>query len=400
MHDSVFQALVALASKDSADTPAFCLSCHSNVGTAARGLQAESGFDSYAPVVMEGVTCESCHRMTDVLRPFNAGHVLDPKAPMQGTVRAGDASPYHDTQRSATLGSAESCASCHDVQTPAGVVLEQPYREWNVAPAKDDGLVCVDCHMPKVYGEAAKDFGLQARPLRRHVFLGPGLLTRAAALDSSTNRALAAEVKAQLQRSVALELPPVQALCAAPLGRIGVTVSSRVTGHRFPTGSAFFRELQLHLRVVDGAGKLIYQTGEGGAPPPEAMSALLFDERGERTLFPWRAARVTNLALEPLERRSLELTFALPKELQWPLTAAVSLRFRTFPARLLEDLELDPSVAADVELDTQTARIELLECKESAPLGLCPEGSAAEAGGRRFRSVPLADGSPFKVPGG
>jgi hypothetical protein len=373
MQDRVFQSLVARARSDSDDTASFCLSCHSNVGTAAGGVPVAGGFDVYPPLIMEGVTCESCHRITEVARPFNAGHVLNPRAPMQGTVHAGDSSPYHDTQKSAVLSTAELCASCHDVQTPEGVVLEQPYREWSQGPAKPSGLVCVDCHMPKYYGQAAKDFGLRERPLRRHLFLGPGMLTRATESASLAAQSLAAQAAEQLRRSVALELQEIGPSCVGTEGRIGVVVSNLVAGHRLPTGSVFFRELRLDLRVRDGNGRVIHESGlgDGAASEPEPMSARLFDARGERTLLPWRAVRVESFALEPLEQRAIELTFALPGGLRGPLLAEVSLTFQTFPVRLLQELQLDPDLAVSVVLASRTARIDVNDCgvSSAAPSG-------------------------------
>jgi hypothetical protein len=373
MRDPVFQSLVARARNDSDGTASFCLSCHSSVGTAVGGVPVGGGFDVYPPLIMEGVTCESCHRITDVARPFNAGHVLNPRAPMQGTVHAGDSSPYHDTQKSAVLSTAELCASCHDVQTPEGVILEQPYREWIEGPAKRSGLVCVDCHMPKYYGQAAQDFGLRERPLRRHLFLGPGMLTRATESESLVAQTLAAQAAEQLGRSVALELQETGPSCVGTDGRIGVLVSNLVAGHRLPTGSAFFRELRLHLRVRDGNGRVIHDSGLGDAAPsePEPISARLFDAHGERTLLPWQAVRVENFALEPLEQRGLELTFALPGGLQGPLLAEVSLTFQTFPVRLLQELQLDPDLAVSVVLASRTARIDVSDCgvSSAAPSG-------------------------------
>jgi hypothetical protein len=127
---------------------------------------------------------------------------------------------------------------------------------------------------------------------------------------------------------------------------------------------------------ADGCGNLgaLYESGAGVGVDPEPMSARLFDARGERTLLPWRAVRVESSALEPLEQRALELTFALPAGLLGPLLAEVSLTFQTFPVRLLQELQLDPDLAVSVVLASRTARIDVRDCAVS---------SAAPSGARR-----------------
>jgi hypothetical protein len=96
-----------------------------------------------------------------------------------------------------------------------------------------------------------------------------------------------------------------------------------------PTGSAFFRQLYLALRITDAAGRVLHDTSDPApASPPEWLRTRLLDARGELTLFPWRAARVENLTLAPLEQRVIQITFALPAAPQGPLTFLVSLNFR------------------------------------------------------------------------
>lgn len=285
MHDPVFQALVTRAGAEAPDKRAFCVSCHSNVGTAAQAIDPDYTFATLPDLVMEGVTCESCHRVQSVRAIVgNAGHELDPSGPMQGSVYAGNTSPQHDTETSKVLGGAELCGSCHDVRA-GDLALERPYEEWASGPARDDGQVCIDCHMPGGYGESVPNYGLAPRPIRRHTFLGPGALMWLSELSEPEAREVRHEVEEQLARSLRLELVVPAAALGASRTTLRVLLENTVRGHRFPTGSAFFRELWVRLRVSDAVGLVVFDSGDAdirGEAEPSGLwlSARLLDSSG------------------------------------------------------------------------------------------------------------------------
>ncbi len=368
MTDPVFRALVARADEDGSETRAFCLSCHTNIGTVTRSVGAGLSFESFDDLVSEGVTCESCHRMTEVLRPRNAEHQLDPTQPMQGTARVGEGSRVHPVEPSTVLASAELCGSCHDVYGNGGVALEQPYFEWSSSPARNDGYVCIDCHMSRAFGVSAVGFDLSPRPRRDHSFLGPGALATLAEQPAERATEIEAEVRAQLQEALSLELVAPRVTLPETNVVVGVLVASHVSGHRFPTGSAFFRQVWVELQVSDGTGSVVFDTqrlpGQNSPATAEAsqlwLSATLLDEHDEPTLFPWRARRIDNDAtLPPLAERAVALSFPVPRDAQRELRLHASVQFRTFPPELLSELGLDPALAIVVELAEADAVIEL-----------------------------------------
>jgi hypothetical protein len=363
MLDPVFQALIARAGVEAPEQRAFCTSCHTNIGAATGALDADYSFATLDPVVMEGVTCESCHRITDVFRSSNAGHTLDPFAPMQGSVYAGSSSPGHETERSSVLSSAELCGSCHDVQS-GSVQLERPYAEWLTAPARDQGKQCVDCHMSPAYGRSAERFGLDERPVRSHTFRGPGALSSLGDRPEAQAREIAFEVARQLSDAVSVELVAPAAALSGTQFALRVVIRSNVSGHRFPTGSSFFRELWLELQVRDSRGLLVYASGTASAREASPLhdlwlSARLLDDTGAPTLWPWRAASLENHALDPLEERRVDLNIDVPSSAVGPLRAEAKLLFQSFPSPLLEDLGLDPELARRLEIATATALIAL-----------------------------------------
>jgi nitrate/TMAO reductase-like tetraheme cytochrome c subunit len=374
MRDPVFQALVARAGVEEPDTRAFCVSCHSNVGTAAQAIDPDYTFATLPDLVMEGVTCESCHRVQSV-RPSvgNAGHELDPTQPMQGSIYAGDVSPMHDTVKSRVLGAAELCGSCHDVRA-GGLALEQPYEEWASGPARDDGQVCIDCHMPGGYGESVSNFGLGPRPIRRHTFLGPGALMWLSELSETEAREVRLEVEEQLARSLHIELVAPAAALAASQTTVRVLLENTVRGHRFPTGSAFFRELWVRLRVSDANGLVVFDTGDAnirGQAGPSALSELwlsarLLDANGEPTLYPWQAADIESHSLAPLERRAIDVPLEVPAGVMGPLRIEASVVFQSFPSALLSELGLPEELASRMDLSSASALVAVPESPPSA----------------------------------
>jgi nitrate/TMAO reductase-like tetraheme cytochrome c subunit len=371
MRDPVFQALVTRAGAEAPDTRAFCLSCHSNVGSAARAFDADYTFATMPEVVMEGVTCESCHRVQSVRSSVgNAGHELDPTGPMQGSIYAGDTSPMHDTVKSQVLGAAELCGSCHDVRA-GGLALEQPYEEWASGPARDDGQVCIDCHMPGGYGQSVTSFGLEPRPIRRHTFLGPGALMWLSELPEPEARDVRREVEEQLARSLRIELAAPAAALGAARTTLRVRLENTVRGHRFPTGSAFFRELWVRLRVSDATGWVVFDSGDasirGELEPSELwLSARLLDEGGQPTLYPWQAVAIESHSLAPLERRAIDVPLDVPAGVVGPLRAEASLVFQSFPSALLAELGLPEELASRLDLSSASALIAVPESPPSA----------------------------------
>ncbi|MEY2930441.1 MAG: hypothetical protein RL033_1190 [Pseudomonadota bacterium] len=376
MTDPVFRALVTLAETEGSSRGRFCISCHSNVGTTAKAVPQPIVFDDMNSIVLEGVTCESCHRVGEVVRPANAAHILDPRAPMQGTARAGEASPYHETARSPVLGTSELCGSCHDVQLETGVDLESPYAEWKQSPARSDGLVCIDCHMPRTIGIAAEGFDLPERPVRRHTFLGMGALSAATSSGKPGLEALEAEVRLLLAQSVSVRVE--SDVFASPAGaRVYLMVQNHVAGHRIPTGSAFFRQLWLRVWIGDAKGTTYFDSRLSGEGDPRIrdrflFSARLFDEVAEPTLFPWRAASLQSTALQPGEERLVTVPFPLDSAVRGPLIIEASLEMRAFPPELIAQLGLDARLAEPLSISTTASlRPVRSECNDSGPQRSC-----------------------------
>lgn len=188
---------------------AFCVRCHMSVGTTL-GEPRDMPLWKRAQVSREGVTCISCHRITEsYARGFNGMRRIVPgdiHKPIYGT-RTGEGVKHvvenktkykvatNDKETGPAihlkgikfeqLDKSEYCASCHQVAIYAGIKLEVVYEQYLNSPARKKGITCQECHMGLVPGEP-KGFakgpvavvnGVPIEPdgiHANHAFYGPG----------------------------------------------------------------------------------------------------------------------------------------------------------------------------------------------------------------------------------
>lgn len=369
MRDPVFQALVERRRSEGLED-SFCVQCHSAI--CARGGDCDPGFafDALPDIALEGVTCESCHKVGELVRPFNAGFTLDGGGPIRGPSPVSPESPYHATEHGAHLEKSDFCASCHDVVEPSGLVLERPFLEWLESPAFPE-QTCQSCHMPSYTGSATP-WGPE-RELHRHTFTGVDLPLEGDIEDPAVLAMLDAEIEALLDGAASVELSlPEQAVAGAELD-IGVRVTNHIAGHAFPTGSTFMRQVWIELEVRDVHQALVYVTGGLDAagdlcdrwstlapntdPDLVVIGSTLLDEQGQPELYSWRAHGHESNALAPMSARDYRFSPHIPGGLEGPLTITARLHFRALPPFLLRELGLDELVDLAVvrDLDSDVA---------------------------------------------
>jgi hypothetical protein len=290
-----------------------CVSCHmpmartqadvENLPVLAQG----SGFlDRAHPLheaAIEGVSCTLCHQIVDVrlgtVEGFSGGYSVDTSTrppdrhafgpykqpfgrPMQ--MHTGFVPLY-----AAHTGSAELCATCHNLLTPyvdaQGNVLgefpeQMPYTEWQHS-GFGQGVPCQSCHMPQATGGvviSTMPGRLTPRqPFFQHWFVGGnallleilagwgnelGVTADAAHLDATMARVID-----QIgTRTARLTLEGLEREDGMLVARLKVTT---LTGHKFPT-SFPSRRAWLHVALADAAGQVIW---ESGAPNPDGSIA-------------------------------------------------------------------------------------------------------------------------------
>jgi len=253
---------------DFPETAGNCAACH----TPAASVNDPYSIDptTVTDVPTEGVPCDFCHKIWDVLLDSSSGL---PRPNMPGVLSyefrrppeghqffAGpldDVAPGEDTY-SRLQQQSQFCAPCH-FAVCWDTVIYNSFGEWLESPYSDpeNGQTCQDCHMPPlgVTHFALPEAGGQER-------------------DPSTifsHRMPGASDEELLQNSVTMK---VEAQREDDKIIVGVYIDNDQTGHHIPTDSPL-RQMILLVQVADSSGNLLKQVGGpqipdyGGTGNPE-----------------------------------------------------------------------------------------------------------------------------------
>ncbi len=188
----------------------FCVRCHMSVSTAL-GEPRDMPLWKRKAVSREGVTCVTCHRVSEEYGKANGERRIVPgdiHQPVYGNIggegvaevtkNAGRYNVATDAKSRGTkihvqgvkfeqLSKSEFCVSCHQVAVNLGIKLEVVWDQYRASPAAAKGVTCQDCHMGKVPGKPmGYDKGPVADGMRNgktvhpdrkhsnHSFYGPG----------------------------------------------------------------------------------------------------------------------------------------------------------------------------------------------------------------------------------
>ena len=361
MTDPVFRVLVGLR-QDHLKTKedAFCVQCHSAIGTRSGDIQPGFRFEDLAPITLEGVTCEACHKTNEIVRTHNAGHKLDPTGPLCGNLTAPQTTSFHASVATPHLGESRFCGTCHDVVESNGLPLERPFEEWHASPAAAEGKPCQSCHMPTYDGQAVVG-GQQRTGLHRHRWIGVELPIGAGTpLDAATRATMEAEITALLQSAAAVTLELPSQPIPGKVFDVVVTVDNKIGAHSLPTGSTFLRQCWLELVVKDETGDVLYVSGDFdskgdlrdhwsevepyGDGDLVSLSSQLIDIAGNPTPFTWRATEHHRNAIPAGYERTYTYLVPIAKAAKGKLSVTARLRFRAYPPWLLRLLGLAPLI--------------------------------------------------------
>ena len=380
MVDPVYRALVQRRQRElGGEDAGFCTQCHSSIGTRGGDCSPMFEFEELQPITLEGVTCEACHKVSGMERPFNSGHVLDSEGPMYGSIADPIDSPFHDTAYSPLHETSAFCAGCHDVIDQQGLYLERPFEEWLASPAAAEGRPCQSCHMPVYEGKAAVLGDAPVRELHSHRWVGVDLPFGTDFIPDPAVRAdLREQSLALLRSSGRIALEPAAAVAPGDTLALRVTVENLIDGHDLPTGSSFNRQLWLAVTVTDAAGNVLFRTGDldangdlrdhtseldpGGDEALVSFGSTLLDAGGAPVMFMWHAVEHVSTTLAPLEARTATFAVATAKDTAGPLHVDARLRFRPYMPRLLRTLDLDHLLdeLEITDVDVATAAVEVL----------------------------------------
>ena len=360
-HDSIYLAFAELARKEGGEgLYVFCSSCHAPGAVVTGEIPGGEGHET-SFLTDEGVTCDACHRASEVKTIHagggaNASLVID-----EGEIRYG---PITDPVDEATHESAyrevftESrfCSGCHTLLHPHnGLVIENTYAEWAASPLAKAGVDCQDCHMRTV--EQAMAVAATRRPLPvpgaaydggeirdnvyAHWFVGAN--SNEEETGSGSTHAEMARKRLRSAARLKVLAPDTVAARDQDLPLV-VEVSNTGAGHAIPTSITELRQVWLEVRVADAGGRTIFHSGavaENGQVDPEAVMyhAVLVDKDGNVTYLPWRAERMLKEKLIPAGETVRErYTVPMSADVAGPLDVQVRLRYRSAPQEVMDQL--------------------------------------------------------------
>lgn len=397
--DPVFHAMVSVGQEATkGKLGQFCVQCHTPTGMALGETQVTMGDDGVArqdltnlrAVARQGVSCDVCHTITQVMEPVNARMIMTPDGVRRATIADPVPTSAHASAYSELHASSDVCSGCHAVINPRGAFIEETFGEWADSSAAAAGKQCQDCHMPEYEGVAAKDGPV--RTVHRHTFVGVdvSLLPEDEFPGYHEIRALAAQMlKSAVDMQVHFD-PDDPAI---------VVDLQNLAGHALPSGATAERQMWIEIIVRDDDGQQVYASGlldangdlfEGvdghslapGSDPdlayfgqqlvsvpklataetseqraailaeveaacrPQALGAVDPDGPAVPVPFPWQADWQCNSMIPP--DGSATVRYPLAGLEEGFHSATVRLLFRTFPPYFLRELErlagLDPAV--------------------------------------------------------
>ncbi len=302
-------------------TQAFCLKCHTPIGTMTGDIPPRSA------IAISGVSCDFCHTVSGTTGVIgNASYVNTP-----GDVKRGpyvdSISPGHDTTLSTLHAQADFCGMCHDVYHPTnGLPLEQTYTEWKNGPYAAKNIPCQHCMMGEMRDTRAASQGPVRPVVFAHFFAGGNF-----ALGNKN------EAKKRLRSAATIDLK-VDKSSAKPGDKLNINVklTNSGAGHKIPTGLTEIRDMWLEIRGIDNTGKptKIFE---------ERFATVLEDAQGKHdgTVPVWRAVKIySDNRIAPQEARAYTQTVTIPGGAAGVYKITASLNYRSATKEATDKLGL------------------------------------------------------------
>ena len=284
-----------------------CLRCHAPLGSVeaqdAGAVFSLAGLPADASA-LDGVSCIACHKIQDIqlgLQGGMSGHFNITRSPeVYGPYPAPSGAPMQmqtgfSPVYSGHIEESALCASCHNLYTPVfdddfnvvGRFPEQiPYSEWAASGYRRSGQSCQSCHLQEVPISTPistrPPFLASRTPVWSHQVTGGNTFTLNLILLNETR--LGGDVTG-LEAAVGATREMLQnktATLSMTYNAVGdsIDVRAKVTnlaGHRFPSAYPE-RRAWLHMKITDGTGAVLFESGR-----PEALGRIagLADPRRE-----------------------------------------------------------------------------------------------------------------------
>ena len=173
-----------------------------------------------------------------------------------------------------------------------------------------------------------------------HEFVG-GNFTVTSLLGSQEHANIA---KQRLKSAAELTLKAPEKAEPGNIATVEVTVTNVAAGHNLPTSLTEVRQMWLEVVVSDANGTTLLHSGnidEDGTidPKAEMFNARAVDVKGKHTYKPWEINRFEyNNTIPPKGSSTTAYTFLVPATVKEPLKVLATLRYRSYPQSLANQL--------------------------------------------------------------
>jgi len=247
----------------------------------------------------------------------------------------------------------EFCRNCHNL-TVNGIDAEVTSSEWENSAFKAMGSECQTCHMPVYEGYAAEGSPLRQN-LHRHYFPGIGTSTTGDSLNAFLKPAIADILDRSAEVNLFESLSDTISSTSPLIIKVIVTNN---TGHNFPSGVPFTRQLWLEVKVsVDG--DTLFQSGylndDGDLydfhidpnheidPQLALFNSILYNSEGDSGVGVEYMTRMNDYTLPVSGSRVVNYVVDLPSLVPAggsEITISLRLLLRAFPPFLFRNLNL------------------------------------------------------------
>lgn len=356
------------------ETLRFCAGCHDPLLISSNQLNP---LDVNSWPANSGITCLSCHRMTDIgekngdyvineptLHPFA---LADSPSLQKAHEFLLDLTPWlhRSVMTKPIYKKPEFCATCHTLEVPASInghadlkVLNE-YGSWSeseynsTSTGHESGSrICQDCHMPLFKSEDPAAIDGMAHS---HSFAAGN--TALATFNQDLEHLEKAQqflsndiVELQLLGLRTRQQDPFLSpndidVPADSLVELKLSIFNKAVGHHFPAGTADSNQAWLSLVCEDAEGRVISQQGnldiDSRIPEDAVRFGVTFvDAEGKptnrRTTTTRAVALKNSFLIAPKETREVQLGFTLPSEFQAPLKVKIKLNWRKYDPKFID----------------------------------------------------------------
>lgn len=269
--DPVFKAAFRVAVRDRPEMTDLCLRCHTPMAWLS-GRSTPSDGSALIREDLESVTCDICHRMVPSNPPLiGDGQFTLSQNTAKRAARGNGPVGGHSVVQSDYQSSSEMCGVCHSLFNPLeearstdGSTLgfayyeQRTYEEWADSTFAMDGVGCIDCHMKRTNGAAARD-GMMYPDLAVHALVGGNSFAPQAVLLLTPNLGITSEVAA-LQGWVDQSLSEAATLAVTSTVPDPLVLTpgedfafdvrlTNETGHKLPSGYPEGRRVYLEVAL-------------------------------------------------------------------------------------------------------------------------------------------------------